>query len=171
VYLVPLNVTSPEVPSSDHDLPWLHIIYRLLLCPACSSGRRPVSYFCSDMLLLTSDWPRYHSRLDVPLADLRIHPLGQAPSTHLYTDFLCLLADPLGFEDPPQGTQAPYGIAAGWTSLQLRPFSYVVCALRSCLRHPSTFRYDTSIIYIPISSHLPCRLVAVADALLGMVEP
>jgi hypothetical protein len=26
-----------------------------------------------------------------------------APSTHLYTGFLCLLADPLGFEDPPPG--------------------------------------------------------------------
>jgi hypothetical protein len=41
------------VPTSDRDLPWLHIVHHLLLCPPCLSGRRPVSHFCSDMLLLT----------------------------------------------------------------------------------------------------------------------
>jgi hypothetical protein len=28
-------VTRPKVPSSARDLPWLQIIHRLLLCPAC----------------------------------------------------------------------------------------------------------------------------------------
>jgi hypothetical protein len=59
------------------------------------------------MLRLTSDWPHYHCCLGILFADLNIHPLAPAsscaPSAPLYTDFLCLLADPLGFEDPPSG--------------------------------------------------------------------
>jgi hypothetical protein len=78
------------------------------------------------MSLLTSDRPRYYYRLDVLVSNLRIHPCGPvsswAPFTHLYTDFLCLLADPLDFEGPPPGTP----IAAGWTSSQPRP---VYCAV------------------------------------------
>jgi hypothetical protein len=67
----------------------------------------PVSQFCSEMVLLTSDWPHNHHRLDVLFANLRFHPSGPASScTHstcLYTDFLCLLADPLSFEEPASG--------------------------------------------------------------------
>jgi hypothetical protein len=101
------DVTSPEVPSSDRDLPWLHSINRLLLRPACGPGRHPVSHCRSGRLLLTSVWLRYHHCLDVLFADLWINPSSLAsscaPSTHLYPDFLRLLADPLGFEHPPLG--------------------------------------------------------------------
>jgi hypothetical protein len=37
------DVTSPQVPSSDRDLPWLHIVHQLLLCPTCGPWRHPVS--------------------------------------------------------------------------------------------------------------------------------
>jgi hypothetical protein len=57
------------------------------------------------MLLLTSDWPRYHFRLGILFVGLNIHPSAPAssctPSTPFYTDLLCLLANPLGFEGPP----------------------------------------------------------------------
>jgi hypothetical protein len=55
------------------------------------------------MLLLTSDWPRYRHYHNYLLANLRIHPSSSGSSTHLFTVFLCLLADPLGFEDLPPG--------------------------------------------------------------------
>jgi hypothetical protein len=97
------GVTLPEVPSSARDLPWLHIIHRLLLCLAVP-GRPPLFQFFTEILLLTSDWPHNHCRL---VSDLNIHPSAPASSctafTPLYTNFLCLLADPLGFEDPPPG--------------------------------------------------------------------
>jgi hypothetical protein len=51
------EVTLPGVTSSARDLPWLHIIHRLLLCPA-GQRRPPLFKFCSGMLLLTSDWPQ-----------------------------------------------------------------------------------------------------------------
>jgi hypothetical protein len=38
------KVTLPAVPSSACDLPWLHIIHRLLLCPA-EQGRPPLFKF------------------------------------------------------------------------------------------------------------------------------
>jgi hypothetical protein len=68
----------------------------------------PRAPFCfpllSDMLLLISDWPCYHRRLYLLFADFWTHPSESAPScvpsTHRYTAFLCLLADPLGFEEP-----------------------------------------------------------------------
>jgi hypothetical protein len=40
------------------------------------------------------------------------------PSTHLYAGFLYLLADPLGFEDPPLGI-----LVATWTRLWLDIFA------------------------------------------------
>jgi hypothetical protein len=68
----------------------------LLLCPSCGPRRHPVSNFCSKILLLTSDWPRYHNHLDILFADLRIHPSGPAPSCappliSTLTSFACLL--------------------------------------------------------------------------------
>jgi hypothetical protein len=60
------------------------------------------------MLPLTFDWPRYHRCLGVLLTDLRMHTSGRAsscaPSSQLYTDFLCLLANLLGFEVLPPDT-------------------------------------------------------------------
>jgi hypothetical protein len=59
------------------------------------------------MVQLTSDWPHYHCRLGILFADLNIPPSAPAscctPSAPLYIDFLCLLADPLWFEDTPSG--------------------------------------------------------------------
>jgi hypothetical protein len=99
------EVTLSAVTSSARDLTRLHIIHRLLLCPA-GQGRPPLFKFCSEMLPLTLEWPQYHCRHDIPFTDLNTPPpLAPAssctPSTPLYTDFLCLLADPLEFEDPP----------------------------------------------------------------------
>jgi hypothetical protein len=36
---------SPLVPSSDHDISWLHIVHRLLLCPACGWQHPVVNVF------------------------------------------------------------------------------------------------------------------------------
>jgi hypothetical protein len=100
------EVTLLDVSCSAHDFPWLHIIHRLFICPAVPR-RPPLFQFCSEMLLVISspDWPHYHCRLSILFADLNIHTSAPAssctPSTPLYTAFLCLLADPLGFGDPP----------------------------------------------------------------------
>jgi hypothetical protein len=99
------EVTLPEVPSSACDRPWLHIIYRLLLCPT-GPGHPPLFQFCSERLLWNSDWPNYHCRLGILFRwSPHLHPsalaFSCAPSAPLNTDFLCLLADPLGFEDAP----------------------------------------------------------------------
>jgi hypothetical protein len=75
--------------------------------PVCDPERRPISRFCSEILIFTLEWRSYHLRLAVLFADLQIHPsslaISCAPSTHLCTDTLCLLADSLGLEDPPPG--------------------------------------------------------------------
>jgi hypothetical protein len=88
------DVNLSAVTSFARDLPWLHIIHRLLLCPS-GQGRPPLFKFCSDVLLLTSDWPHYHCRLSILFADLNIHPSALAssctPSALLYTGCLCLL--------------------------------------------------------------------------------
>jgi hypothetical protein len=47
-----IDVTPGKVPHSAYDLPWLHIAHRLLLCPACSPGRHPVSQLSFEKLLL-----------------------------------------------------------------------------------------------------------------------
>jgi hypothetical protein len=89
-----LNVTPLEEPSSVRDLPWLHIVHRLLLCPAFGTGCHPVFHFYSGNVAADTNWPRCH-RLDVLFVDLQIQPSAlassYAPSTHLYTTFLCLL--------------------------------------------------------------------------------
>jgi hypothetical protein len=117
------------VTSSACDLPWLHIIHLLLLCPA-EEGRPPLFKFCSEMLLLTSDWPHYSCRLGILFADLNIHHSAQAssctPSAPLYTDCLCLLADPLGFAYPPSGFPA-----AEQTHRWLQMLEVTACFLRS----------------------------------------
>jgi hypothetical protein len=98
------DVTLPAGPLSARHLPWLHIIHCLLLCPA-GQGRPPLFKSCSEMLLLTSEWPHYHFRLGILSADLNIPPSAPAssytPSAPLNADFLCLLADPFRFDDPP----------------------------------------------------------------------
>jgi hypothetical protein len=102
-----------------HDLPWLHIIHRLLMCPA-GPGRPPIFQVCSEMLLLTLGWPHYHCCLVILFADLNIRPWAPAsscaPSAPLCTDFLCLLADPLRLEVPPLGFPV-----TGWICLQPQP--------------------------------------------------
>jgi hypothetical protein len=89
----------------ERDLPWLHIVHCLLACTAWGPRQPHVSRFCSELLLTTLDWSCYRRRLDSLLINLGIHPQAQgpccAPTTLLYTDLLCLLADPPGFEDPP----------------------------------------------------------------------
>jgi hypothetical protein len=103
------EVTLSAMTSSARDLPLLHIIHRLLLCPA-GHGRPPLFKLCSEMLLWILDWPYYHCHLGIFFADLNITPpppsapasscKPSAPLNNAY-DFLCLHADPLGFKDPP----------------------------------------------------------------------
>jgi hypothetical protein len=107
LHLVPLRHQSPQSAYAARHLPCLHTFHRLILCPTCGQGHHPVSQFGSELLLLTSHWHPYRRRIDILFTDLRIHPSGlassSAPSSHLYIEFLCLLADPLGFEDLPPG--------------------------------------------------------------------
>jgi hypothetical protein len=74
------------------------------MCPA-EPRHPPIPPFRSEMLLSTWDWPHYPCRLGILFADLNIRPSAPAtsctPSASVYTYFLSLLADPLGFEDPP----------------------------------------------------------------------
>jgi hypothetical protein len=122
------EATLPDVSSSAHDLPWLHIIHHLFMCPA-GPGRPPLFQFGSKMLLLTSDWPHYHCRLGILFADINIHPSAPACSctlfTPLYTDFLCLHADPLEVENPPPGF-----LAAEQKHRWLDPLATMACFLR-----------------------------------------
>jgi hypothetical protein len=79
-----------------------------LLLPCLRPSAPSCFQFCSEMLLLTSDWSHYHRCLNIHLAVLRIHPSSpvssRVPSSHLYTDVLFLLDNPRGFEAPPLGT-------------------------------------------------------------------
>jgi hypothetical protein len=140
------EVTLLDVPSSARDLPWLHIIHRLLLCPA-GLGRPPLFKFCSEMLLLTSDWPHYRCHLGILLADLNIPPSASAssctPSTTLFTDFFCLLADPLRLEDPPSGFPV-----AEQTRRWLAMLAVTACFLPTMC--PALFRdhFQTSCTYL-----------------------
>jgi hypothetical protein len=124
------NIAPREVPYSAGDLPWLPIVCCLLLYPACSPGRHSVSQFCSEMLLLTSDWPRYHCCLDVLFTDLGIHPSGLAASSLSLSSALtfsaCLLI-PLVMRTCLRVPKSAHRLAAGWISLQPLPVSYVVC--------------------------------------------
>jgi hypothetical protein len=83
-------------------VPWIALTARL---PVCDPEHRPISRFCSEILIFTLDWRSCRLCLAVLFADLQIHPsslaISCAPSTHLCTDTLCLLADSLGLEDPP----------------------------------------------------------------------
>jgi hypothetical protein len=88
------------------------------------------SKFGSKMLLLTSDWPHHHCRLGILFADLNIHPSAPAcsctPSAPLYTNSLCLHADPLGVENLPPGF-----LAAERKHRWLDPLATTACFLRS----------------------------------------
>jgi hypothetical protein len=121
----PPDSPAPATPHADstcpwchsvRDLPWLHNIHHLLLCPA-GLERLPFFQYCSEMLLLTSDWPLYCCRLGILLAGLNIHPSALASSctlsAPLSTDFLCLLADPLRLEDPPLGLPVANKLVTG----------------------------------------------------------
>jgi hypothetical protein len=123
------EVILPDVPSSAHYLPWLHIIHRLFMCPA-GPGRPPIVLFCSEMLQLTSDWPHYHCRLGILFADLNIHPSALAcsctPAAPFYADFPCSLGDPLGFKDPPPGSPV-----TEHTRRWLNMLAVTACFLRS----------------------------------------
>jgi hypothetical protein len=133
------DVTSPTVPSSDHDLPWLRIVHRLILCSACSPGRRPVSYFFSDMFLLTSDWPCYHNCLD----DLCLPMYGSTPpvrhapwrppliTTLTFSAFL-LIPPGLNSKTRLQISKSPHRIAFDWALLQPQPKS-MLCVPASLL--------------------------------------
>jgi hypothetical protein len=124
-------VTSSQVPSSECDVPWLHIVHQLLPCPACVPGHRPASHFCVDTLLPTSEWPHYHNHLDVLLANLRIHPSCLAsfcaPSTLPHVDSACLLI--FLFGNPPLGIPAATRNCCWLDIIEAMPVSYVVCAL------------------------------------------
>jgi hypothetical protein len=109
------EVTLSDVPSSASDLPWLHIIHHLLLCPA-EPGRPPLFQFSSDMLLLTSIWPHTHRGLGILFADL--HPSAPAssytPSAPLYTDFSACFLIHLDLRIHLQGFQSLKEIAVGY---------------------------------------------------------
>jgi hypothetical protein len=45
----------------------LHIVH-LRICPACGPGPHPVSQFCSEMLLLTTEWPHCNCSFDLHFA-------------------------------------------------------------------------------------------------------
>jgi hypothetical protein len=136
------EVTLSGMTSSARDLPWLHIIHRLLLCPA-GQRRPPLFKFCSGMLLLTSDWPNYHCRLGILFADLSIHPSAPAssctPSAHLLPPFTltfsaCLLIS-LDLRIHLRDFQTRSELIASCKCLQSLPVSYVVHVLLS-LPHP-----------------------------------
>jgi hypothetical protein len=96
--------------------------------------RAPSSFSSSSqVLLLTSDWPRYHHRLYALFTDVRIHLSGPAhcctPFSQLYADFLCLLANSLGLMTCLQASQPTRGIAVGCIVLQPRPVPYTVCTI------------------------------------------
>jgi hypothetical protein len=96
---------------------------------ACRTGA-PSSLpilFCNaafDLGMTSLSLPPWHS-----FADLNIHPSPPAssctPSAPLYTDFLFLLADCLGFEDPPPGFPV-----AERTRRRLEMFASTACFLR-----------------------------------------
>jgi hypothetical protein len=82
------------------------------------------------MLLLTLGWPHHHCRLGILFAGLIIPPSAPAsscmPFLPLNTNFSCLLADPLGFEDPPTGVPV-----AEQTHRWLAMLAVTACFLRS----------------------------------------
>jgi hypothetical protein len=113
------------------------------------------------MLLLTSDWPRYHLHIDILFADGRIHPSALAsscvPSSHLSAYSFCLLADPLGFEDPPSGIPGPKRTCCWLDIIAVTecfrrcvcPTLYLLCALRrpgSTLTHVPPLHLRTQLL-------------------------
>jgi hypothetical protein len=135
------EVTVPEVPSSDRELPWLHIIHRLPLCLA-GLGRPPLFQFCSEMLLLTSDWPHYCCRLGIPLlvstsTPQRRHPPARIPPPFTLTSSACLRI-PWGMKIHQRVFQSQNKLVANWIRLQPLPASYLVCVLLSLSLSPAT---------------------------------
>jgi hypothetical protein len=98
---------------------------------SCDDGAR---ILCSILSCLSSSPCHPRCRLGILFADLNINPSALAScvlSAHLYADFLCLLADPFGFADPPPGFPAVQQFVTGWLCLQPRPVSYRLCVLLS----------------------------------------
>jgi hypothetical protein len=106
-----------------------------------------------------SQRPSYRHRLDILFVDFLIHPSGPAstcsPSTHLYTDFLCLLADPLGFEDPPPGIRVAARTRSWSDIIAVSAVSYAVCALLFPPEHllrPKLLPWTVWMTCVPLSS-------------------
>jgi hypothetical protein len=88
------EVTLPAVPPSARDLPWVHIIHRLLLCHA-EQGRPPLFNYFPERMRSAPYKLHYHRRLGIIFPDLNIPPSDSAsscipfPSTR--TSSACLL--------------------------------------------------------------------------------
>jgi hypothetical protein len=91
--LLPTPAPIPPVPGATPTplLPKRLILPKIF--PSCTS-----TTFCSSVLPVTQ------AAILLPNSILKCCCCpSYVPCTHLYTNFLCLLADPLGFEDPPPG--------------------------------------------------------------------
>jgi hypothetical protein len=130
---------------------------------SCALQDQGALQFCSEMLLLTSDWLRYHCHLGILFAGLNIRSSAPASSctqsAPLCTDFLCLLAAPLWFEDPPPGFTVTKR-RRGWLELLTATASFLrgMCftaftASCPCLFRPQHYRHRC---YLIQSGWSPC---------------
>jgi hypothetical protein len=104
---LPTPPLIPAVPGATLTRPPRMCPLLPMIFPGCTSSivmsralqDQGALQFCSEMLLLTSDWLRYHCHLGNLFAGLNIRPSALASSctqsAPLCTDFLCLLATPL----------------------------------------------------------------------------
>jgi hypothetical protein len=125
----------------------------------------PLFKFCSEMLILTSDWANYYCRLGILFSELNIHPYALAspctPSAPLQTGFLCLLADSLRFADPPSGFPVTER-----THCCLQKLTITACFLRSmcpALSPASPFRPPSHTYSTPCTTDTAATL----DSLVG----
>jgi hypothetical protein len=87
------------------------------------------------MLLLSLDWPHYPCPLGILFDGCNINPSAPAfsctPVASLHTDFLRLLADPLGFKDPPVGLSVAEHFHR-WLDMLAAPACFL-CSMRPAL--------------------------------------
>jgi hypothetical protein len=129
----PVLAASPRnhlgLHSSTHNFPQVHRKRHLLTCPACGRGLHPSFRSCSGMFRLTLTDPSIPAVKTLTLKSGKSSPHSGFCSTlssPLCADSLCLLTDPLDFEDPPPGVHAAVRTRC-WTEM----VSTKVCFLRS----------------------------------------
>jgi hypothetical protein len=122
-----MHTSLPQSSLAAHRLSSAHL--------PCLRPKAPSrTQFCFRMLLPTTDWPFYHRRLDVLFTNSRKggstpqvrHPPVRLPLISTLTCSACL-SNSLLLRICLWVSQSPQRIAAGWTSLQSWPVSYVVC--------------------------------------------